>query len=122
MMRTRLDHMKREGFRSSFTKPILLFLLLIFIGSFSYTYLEGWNYLDALYFSVATATTLGYGDIVPITVAGKIFTICFAFATIGFAFYFFTLVGKYFFTQRVKQELIKAGRIKHDKGTRTVKA
>ena len=38
---------------------------------------------DYLYYSVVTFTTLGYGDIVPITVGGKLFTSFISFIGIG---------------------------------------
>jgi len=113
--------MKGDGFSRGIIIPIVLFFIMIFIGAFFYTFLEGWSYLDALYFSVITATTVGYGDFVPITSAGKIFTIIYAFCTIGFAFYFFTLVGKYFFTHRLKKEILESGRLKNEKGIKTIK-
>ena len=37
----------------------------------------GWEaYVDALYFTVTTFTTTGYGDITPTTVGGKLAAIC----------------------------------------------
>ena len=55
----------------------IMFLLLVFliIGTAFYHKFEGWRYLDALYFSSYTITTVGYGDITPKTDIGKIFTI-----------------------------------------------
>jgi len=86
-----------------------------------YTALEGWSYIDAVYFAVSTATTLGYGDFVPQTIPGKLFTIIYAFIIISLALYFFTLVGKYFIMEGKRRELVRNGRIKHNKGIRKVK-
>lgn len=36
-----------------------------------FSYLEGWDYVDACYFSVIAATTVGYGDFVPSTFFGR---------------------------------------------------
>jgi voltage-gated potassium channel Kch len=47
----------------------------LLIGTITYHYLEGWSLLDALYFSVITLATVGYGDLTPTTPVAKIFTI-----------------------------------------------
>lgn len=47
----------------------------LLIGTITYHYLEGWSPLDALYFSVITLATVGYGDLTPTTPTAKIFTI-----------------------------------------------
>jgi voltage-gated potassium channel len=101
--------------------PTVLFLILSFGGAFVYTFLENWSYLDALYFSVVTATTVGYGDVVPVTVFGKIFTIFFAFCTISLAFYFFTLIGRYFLAKNIRRELLSSGRLNGKKGVRVIR-
>ena len=40
----------------------------------AYRFLEDWSWLDSLYFSVITLTTIGYGDFSPKTDLGKLFT------------------------------------------------
>ncbi|MEL6465294.1 MAG: potassium channel family protein [Pseudomonadota bacterium] len=56
---------------------------LIAISTAVFVYLEGWRPLDAAYFSVMTMATIGFGDLVPATDAGKVFTIVFAITGIG---------------------------------------
>lgn len=56
---------------------------IILLASGVYMVVEGWSPLDALFFSVATISTVGYGDLVPATFAGRIFTIGFIFVGIG---------------------------------------
>lgn len=48
--------------------------LLLLVGMIFYRQVEGWEWLDALYFSVVTLSTVGYGDMSPTTPISKIFT------------------------------------------------
>jgi len=82
-----------ELFRSSF----YLLLLLIVSGAIFYASVEGFRWLDALYLSVVTLTTLGYGDLHPVTDAGKIFTIFYLFTGMGVVITVVTRLGRAMF-------------------------
>ncbi len=51
----------------------LLFLLLA-LGTAGYRFIEGWTWLNSLYMTIITVTTVGYGEIAPLSTAGKYFT------------------------------------------------
>lgn len=51
----------------------LLFLLLA-IGTVGYRFIEHWGWLDSLYMTIITVTTVGYGEIAPLSTPGKYFT------------------------------------------------
>jgi len=57
---------------------VLQIALALFIGAAIIARIEGWNYNDALYWTTATISSVGYGDIYPETQGGKVFTIFFA--------------------------------------------
>jgi voltage-gated potassium channel Kch len=88
-----------------FMLAIIIFLVFLSGGTLIYSSIEGWRYIDSTYFIVATVTTIGYGDFVPQTDIGKIFTIFFSFLGISMAFYFFTLFGKYIYKKTFQIEL-----------------
>jgi len=93
--------------RRGFILGILVFIFVIFLGSFLYQQIEGWSFLDSVYFTVVTATTIGYGDLVPRTNLGKIFTIFFSFFGITMFFYFIFLITGFFFDFTSKRRVHK---------------
>ena len=62
---------------------LMLTFAMIAVASLFYWYVEGWSYLDSVYFSVITIATVGYGDLSPQTALGKVFTIGYIFAGLG---------------------------------------
>jgi voltage-gated potassium channel len=65
-------------------KPLFtLVLLLAAFGAVVFRTLEGWSFMDGLYFSFVTMATVGYGDLTPATWLGKAAAIMFMFAGIG---------------------------------------
>ena len=63
---------------------LLIFLVLLLVSStLFYHNQEGWSVIDSLFFSVVTMSTVGYGDLYPVTDMGKIFTVVYIFLSIG---------------------------------------
>jgi voltage-gated potassium channel len=60
--------------------------------------------LDAVWWTVATVTTVGYGDIVPVTATGKIVAIFFMFFGIGVLAIFLSVMGTRFYKHRFEKE------------------
>lgn len=58
-----------------------------------YSTIEKWSILDSFYFSVVTLATIGYGDFVPNTDIGKMFTIIYIFIGVGTLVSFVTLLA-----------------------------
>ncbi len=57
--------------------------VVLSVGIVFYHHVEQLKWLDSLYFSVITLTTVGYGDIVPTTDAGKLFTVFYVLFGVG---------------------------------------
>jgi voltage-gated potassium channel Kch len=62
-------------------------------GVVFYSIFEHLSPVDALYFSVTTLTTVGYGDISPHTAAGKVFTAVYVLVGMGILLAFLTRVS-----------------------------
>ena len=50
-------------------------MIVIGVGAALYHWLEGWSWLDSVYFVVITLTTIGYGDFSPTQPVTKVITI-----------------------------------------------
>ena len=71
-------------------------LIIIFISSILfYHYSEKWDYLDSIYFVTMSLTTVGYGDLVPKSDMGKIFTIFLIWTGVSIAFFFIYSLAAY---------------------------
>ncbi|MFV0294080.1 MAG: potassium channel family protein [Paracoccus sp. (in: a-proteobacteria)] len=76
------------GLAAAFVTPrvrVLLALtaMLIAMAAVFYQWAEGWGWVDSVYFSVITISTVGYGDLAPQTVPGKIFTSIYVLCGLG---------------------------------------
>jgi voltage-gated potassium channel len=76
-------------------RAFALFILVALLGTLGYHYLEGWNTLDGFYMTVITMTTIGYGEILPLSQPGRIFTILLIFVSVGIAGYAISVVAAF---------------------------
>jgi voltage-gated potassium channel len=76
-----------------FSSLALLAAVAIISGTGFYSLVEGLRFVDALYFSVVTLTTVGYGDFAPETDAGKLFTTVYVLVGVGILLAFVTTVA-----------------------------
>ena len=75
------------------TRPIFIYAaIVIMIGAALYHWLEGWDWLDSLYFVVITLTTIGYGDLHPTTPITKLITIFYGINGVILLLMFFDVI------------------------------
>ncbi len=72
--------------------PIAPLLALLLAGPVGYELLEGFSFLDGLYLTAITITTVGYGDLAPVTIGGRLFTIFLIFSGVGYVMYLFSQI------------------------------
>ena len=101
----------------SHLKNIVLFLVIVVdIGILGYHVIEGYGWLDALYMTVITLTTVGFHEVHPLSPRGQIFTIVLLMSGLGVVFYTLVAVvervveGEFqqFFGRRRMQKSIEA--------------
>jgi potassium channel subfamily K len=83
----------------SLAKP---FVVIVSGGTFIGR-LEGWNLCDSFYYSLITATTIGFGDYSPTTRAGRIMAIALIPVLLAAAGDFFARVGIFVMRKRTQQ-------------------
>jgi voltage-gated potassium channel len=95
---------------------LILLGCVVVSGSAGFHFIEGWAWFDAFYMTLTTMTTIGYGEIHPLSHAGRIFNsflIVFAVFSGGFTIATFTQAllqfefGKAFGRRRMERELAK---------------
>ena len=77
-----------RAIRRGFAEPAfrgLLYLTSIVVGSGTvfYHFAEDWGWIDSIYFTVITLTTVGYGDLAPTGPLAKLFTVMLILMGIG---------------------------------------
>jgi voltage-gated potassium channel len=74
-----MEQVEREAYRYI----VLAAIFIVVVGTVFYHFVEKWSWINAYYFSVVTLATVGYGDLVPTTDLGKIFTTFYIFSGVG---------------------------------------
>jgi voltage-gated potassium channel len=101
--------------RARLILPLSVVLAVVAGGTLGYLWL--WRavhgtWLDALFMTVTTITTVGYGEVKPLDSAGRIFTMFIAIVGVGSLFYTFGVVMEYLVAVRLADP---TGRLKMEK-------
>lgn len=81
--------------RTRLLRGVAVFVGLLAFGTAGYMTIERWSFLDALFMTVTTITTVGYREVRPLDTEGKIFTMGLLLFGVGTAFYLLTTFVAY---------------------------
>ncbi|HYA12301.1 MAG TPA: NAD-binding protein [Thermodesulfovibrionales bacterium] len=102
-------------------KLILVLGLIVFIvsiGTIGYIVIEGWNFLDSLFMTITTLTTVGYREVRELSSSGRWFTIILIIGGVGTMLYALSTGAKFILEGEI-QELV--GRRRLEKKIRELK-
>jgi voltage-gated potassium channel len=85
-----------------FLIPIFILIGLIIFGTLGYILIDNYNPFNAFYMTVSTIATVGYGEIEPLSKAGRIFTSFLIITSFGTFAYAVTAITKYFVDGEIK--------------------
>ena len=83
---------------------VLAFLILV-MGTIGYMAIEGWNFLDALYMTVITISTVGFSEVRPVDSIGRFFTMFIVLTGVGFSLYVAGAIVQFMVEGRIRQML-----------------
>jgi len=90
-------------------------LALLLAGSLGFVWLEGWNFFDALYMTVTTLTTVGYGEIHPLDRIGRIYNMVLILTGMGVMLYIVGSLARVVIEGELQAVLGRRKLIKHIK-------
>ncbi len=92
-------------FRIKIYKAVALLFILMFIGVFGYEAISGYTFVDALYMTVITMSTVGFGEVYPLDDESKIFTVFLILASVVIVGYAITIITEYILSKNDVEEL-----------------
>lgn len=78
-------------FRFAISATIAVFV----IGTIGYMAIEGWSFLDSLFMTAITISTVGYDEVGDLSSGGQIFSIVLIVVGVGITFYTIVLIAEY---------------------------
>ena len=75
-------------------RGIIILTVILGVGTAGYMLIEGWSFLDSLYMTTITITTVGFGEVGSVSSAGRVFTIFIIFSGIGIIAYLLGIVAQ----------------------------
>jgi voltage-gated potassium channel len=106
----------------TFRKIVLwasVLLAILFLGSLGFVWIEGWSFFDGLYMTGITLTTVGFGEVHPLSKVGRAYTLVLLLAGMGVMLYIVTSLARVVVEGEIRQALGKRKlltRIKRLKG------
>lgn len=71
---------------------LIMLATILSFGTFGYMFIEHSSFIDSLYMTMITISTIGYGEIFPLSTMGRIFTMVLILVGVGFVMFMFSKI------------------------------
>ncbi|MBD3177555.1 MAG: potassium channel protein [Armatimonadia bacterium] len=88
-------HESKRSFLASVWKPLATLVAVTLLGTGGYVLIEGWTPFEALYMTIITLATVGYGEVHELSSSGRIFTTVLIMLSVGVVGYVFGAVTSF---------------------------
>ncbi|EGV42606.2 potassium channel protein [Bizionia argentinensis JUB59] len=92
-------------FRSKIIIAIALLILLLIVGVVGFMVLSDYRWIDALYMTVITITTVGFSEVSPLDDASKIFTVFLILTSVVIVGYAISVITEYILSKNNFEDL-----------------
>ncbi|PCE63507.1 potassium channel family protein [Sediminicola luteus] len=82
-------------FRSKIYTAVALLVSVLLVGTMGFKWLEDFTWLDSLYMTVITMTTVGFSEVSPLDTSGRIFTIALILYSVLVLGYSISIITEY---------------------------
>jgi len=106
--------MERLSNQTKIRIGLIMFFTIVLVGVAGFMIIERDNFLNALYMTVITISTVGFGEIHELSSSGKVFTMVLILSSFTTYAYALTAISTHFFEGQLRF-LIKGNRIKNSK-------
>ena len=94
-------------FKSKIYTALFLLLCVLFIGVLGFRFISDYSWADALYMTVITITTVGYGEVNPLDTQSKLFTIFLILSSVIIVGYAISIITDYIVSKNNFEDLKK---------------
>tara|TARA_R110002050_G_scaffold53118_2_gene120780 strand:- start:5472 stop:6494 length:1023 start_codon:yes stop_codon:yes gene_type:complete len=92
-------------FRTKIYTAVFLLAVILAIGIVGYKIISNYSWVDAVYMTVITVTTVGFGEVVPLDDQSKIFTVFLILASVVIVGYALSTITEYILSKDHIEEL-----------------
>ena len=90
---------------SKISLAFIILIIIIFVGIEGYMIISELSFIDALYMTIITVSTVGFQEVKPLGESGKVFTSCLIFVSIGLYAYSISIISEYIIKGNFIKEL-----------------